>query len=210
MLSELLWSTLVAAFGVLLWVKAWHGWRLRVAMRRWPRTPASIHGYRSRASSTSVHVDVEVSYRHDGRDYRVWCRTPMRTGYGRGSPMPERQVAAVFPVGTTHPAYVNPANPAEAFLKLPEPHMLAAFVGFGAILVGLATALALPVAADIGQELATLWFFLLVGAVLSVLVVFFGVALYRLPRPHQFGSVQGGPVRRYGSSWRRRPSERQR
>jgi hypothetical protein len=185
MLPGLVGLLLCAALGVLLWVKAWRGWRLRGDMQRWPTASAEIRGYRTRPSVKSTHVDVEVSYRHEGRDYTVWCRTPMGTGYGRGYAQPERQVAASFQVGSTHPVYVNPTNPAQAFIVLPEPHMLAILVGCGIILVGLGMALGLPLMCTMNQEQATLWFFLLVGAVLSLLVVFFGVALYRLPRPRR-------------------------
>jgi hypothetical protein len=111
-------------------------------------------------------IDVEVSYRHQGRDHTVWCRSPTGSGYGRGTVQAERQVATIFPVGSTHPVYVNPDRDGEAFLVLPELHMLAVLVGFGVILVGLATALILPLATGIDQERATLGFMLLLGVVL--------------------------------------------
>jgi Protein of unknown function (DUF3592) len=182
MLLDWLGSAVLAALGVLLWVMAWRGWRKRGAMRRWPTAPASIRGHRTRRSGRSLMIDVEVSYRHEGRDHTVWCRTPMGTGYGRGTVQAERQVATIFPVGSTHPVYVNPERADEAFLTLPEPHMLAVLVGFGVILVGLATALIVPVAIGIDQELATLAFMLLLGVVLTVLVIFLGAALAMTPR----------------------------
>ena len=40
-----------------------------------------------------------------------------------------RQVATIFPAGSTHPVYVNPARADEAFLVLPEFHMLAVLAG---------------------------------------------------------------------------------
>jgi hypothetical protein len=182
---NLLGTAVLAAFGLLLWAKAWRVWRMRVAMQRWPTAQASIRDHRTRVSGRSLAVDVEVSYRHEGRDYRVWCRSPTGSGYGRDTVQAERQVATIFPVGSTHPVFVNPRDAGEAFLVLPEVHMLAMLVGGGTILVGIATALALPLVTAIDQELATLAFMLLLGVVLSVLVIVFGVALARTPRPRR-------------------------
>jgi hypothetical protein len=182
MLLALLGSTILAALGVLLWVMAWGGWRKRVAMRCWPTAPASIRGYRTRRSVRSRRIDVEVSYRHQGCDYTVWCVSPTGSGYGRSAVQAERQVAATFPVSSTHPVYVNPARAGEAFLVLPELHMLAVLAGAGIILVGLATTLILPVATAIDRELVTLGFMALLGVALTVLVIVLGVALARTPR----------------------------
>jgi hypothetical protein len=185
MLLDLLGPAVLGAFGPLLWVMAWRGWRKRVAMRRWPTAAALIRGHRTRPSGRSLMIDVEVSYRHQGRDHTVWCRSPTGSGYGRGTVQAERQVATIFPVGSTHPVYVNPDRDGEAFLVLPELHMLAVLVGFGVILVGLATALILPLATGIDQERATLGFMLLLGVVLTVLVIFLGAALATTPRPRR-------------------------
>jgi hypothetical protein len=185
MLLDLLGPAMLAALGLLLWAKAWRAWRMRVDMRRWPTAPASIRDHRTRVSGRSVAVDVEVSYRHEGRDCTVWCRSPTGSGYGRDTVQAQRQVATIFPVGSTHPVYVNPWDAGEAFLVLPEFHLLAMLVGGGAILVGMATALVVPLVTAIDQEFATLAFMLLLGVVLSVLVVIFGTALARTPRPRR-------------------------
>lgn len=71
-------------------------------------------------SGRSLAIDVEVSYRHEGRDYTVWCRSPIGTGFGRGTVQAEQQVARSFPVGSTNPVYVNPRRAGEACLALPE------------------------------------------------------------------------------------------
>ena len=185
MLLALLGPIGLAALGILLWVLAWRAWQKRVAMRRWPTAPASIHGHRTRMSGRSRMVDVEVSYRHDGRDYRVWCVSPTGSGYGRGTVQAERQMAAIFPVRSVHPVYVNPARVGEAFLQLPEIHMLALLVGSGVILMGLAASFALQVTSALDAELVGLLFFALLGVVLSVLVIFLGVALVKTPRPRR-------------------------
>jgi Protein of unknown function (DUF3592) len=181
-------STVIAALGVLLWTKAWRHWCQRAAMRRWSTAPAVIRGYRTRVSpsrSRSRAIDVEVSYRHAGRDYTVWCVSPTGSRYGSGSGQAERQEAAAFPVGSTHPVYVNPAHADEAFLILPEAHMLATLVSAGAILVAVAAAVVLPVTTTLPQETITLAFMALLGVVLSVLVIFLGVALIKTPRPRR-------------------------
>ena len=152
-------------------------------MRRWPTAPALILGYRTRVSpsrSRSRAIDVEVSYRHEGRDYTVWCVSPTSSSYGPGAVQAERQVATSFPVRSTHPVYVNPARADEAFLTLPEAHMLAILVGAGAILVARAATLVLPVNTALPEDMVFMAF---VGVVLSVLVVFLGVALVKAPRP---------------------------
>ena len=175
--------TTIAGLGVLLWVLAWQAWQKRVAMRRWPTAPATVHGHRTRMSGRSPMIDVEVSYRHDGRDYRVWCVSPTGSGYGRGTVQAERQMAAIFPVRSVHPAYLNPARAGEAFLQLPEVHLLAILVGSGVILMGLVASFALQVTSGLDAELANLLFFALLGMVLSVLVIFLGVALIKTPLP---------------------------
>ena len=110
MLLAILGPTVLAALGVRLWTQAWRHWRQRTAMRRWPTARASIRRYRTRVSRSSRKVDVEVTYRHEDRDHTVWCMSPTRSGYGRGTVQAERQVATIFPVASTHPVYVNPAR----------------------------------------------------------------------------------------------------
>jgi hypothetical protein len=101
-------------------------------------------------------IDVQVRYEYSGQVFQVWCRSPTRNGYGRADSQAERQMAARFPRGTSQQVFVNPATPAEAFLILPEPHILAMLAG---------------------------GFMLVVGIVLAVVAVFAGIALWRLPRP---------------------------
>ncbi len=185
MLLAILGPFMLAALGALLWVLAWRDWRKRVAMRRWPTTLASIHDHRTRMSRRSQMVDVEVSYRHEGRDYRVWCVPSTGSGYGRGADHAEWQVATIFAVGSTHPVYLNPKRAGEAFLALPEAHMLAILVGAGLILVGLAATFALQVRSTLDSGLAGLLFMSLLGLVLAVLVIFLGVALAKTPRPRR-------------------------
>ncbi len=175
----------LAGLGVLLWVLAWRAWRKRMAMRRWPTAPAVIRGHRTRVSpsrSRSLAVDTEVSYSHEGRDYTVWCVSPTGSRYGPDAGQPERQEAAAFPVGSTHSVYVNPARADEAFLILPEAHMLAILVGAGAILLARAITLVLPVNPALPDDVVFMAF---LGVVLSVLVIFLGVALIKAPRPRR-------------------------
>jgi len=183
--EAILFTTVLVALGVLLWVLAWRDWRKRAAMRHWPTATASIHGYRTRLRRHSRMVDVEVSYRHEGRDYRAWCVSPTRSGYGRGAVQAELQVATIFPVGSAHPVFVNPGRADEAFLELPEAHMLPILVGAGLILLSVAATAVLQVTSALDPELAVLLFMVLLGVVLSVIVVFMGVALARTPRPRR-------------------------
>jgi hypothetical protein len=112
----------------------------------------------------------------------VWCVSPTGSSYGPSSGQPARQEAAAFPVGSTHPVYVNPAQADEAFLILPEAHMLAILVGAGAILVARAVTLVLPVNPALPDDLVFMAF---LGVALSVLVIVLGVALIKTPRPRR-------------------------
>lgn len=181
----ILGPAVLAALGGLLWAHAWRHWRQRAAMRGWPTSRASIHGYRTRTSRSRQMIDVGVRYRYEGQDYATWCVSPTRSGYGRGTVQAEAQVAAVFPVGSAHQVYVNPARVDEAFLELPEARILAILVGAGAILLGLAATAALQFTSLLAPESATLLFMALLGLVLSVLVIVLGVTLAKTPRPRR-------------------------
>jgi hypothetical protein len=183
MWSALLFAIVLAAAGLFLWRLAWRYLRLRRAMRGWPRAAAEVLGYRSAPSRSSRRIDVRVRYQYDGRAYDVWCRSPTRSAYGRGDVQAERQMAARFPRGTSHQVFVNPATPDQAFLELPEPHMLAFIIGGGALLMAFAFATVTPVFFEVDQEIVTLVFFLAVAIVLAPMAVFAAIALWRLPRP---------------------------
>jgi hypothetical protein len=152
-------------------------------MRSWPRATAQVLGYRTALSRSSRRIDVQVRYQYNDAERVVWCRSPTRSGYGRGDVQAMKQVAARFPRNTSQQVFVNPATPEEAFLERPEPHMLAMLVGGGMLLVALASAVLSPQVFGVEQEVATLGFMLVVGIVLAVVAVFAAVALWRLPRP---------------------------
>jgi hypothetical protein len=183
MWGVLLFAVGSTALGLHMWRLVWRYLRLRRTMRGWPRVPARVLGYRTRRGVSSGRIDVQVRFDYEGRELQVWCRSPTRSAYGRGAMQAEKQMAARFPRGTSQLAFVNPASPGEAFLELPEPHMLAMLAGGGMLLVALAAALALPAIVDVQQEIATLGFMLVVGGVLAVIAVFAAIALWRLPRP---------------------------
>jgi hypothetical protein len=182
------WGSLVFAVGVTaaglhLWYLAWRYLRLRQAMRRWPRVPGQVRGYRTQMGSSTRRVDVQVRYRYKGRDFEVWCRSPTRSTFGRADAQAERQVAARFPRHSSPQVFVNPATPGEAFLVLPEPHILAMLACGGVLLVALAVAVVSPPLFGVDQEVVTLSFMLVLGLVLSVMAVFTAIALWRSPRP---------------------------
>jgi hypothetical protein len=183
-----MWASLTfgigaAALGLFLWRLALRYLRLRRAMRHWPRVPAQVLGYRSERSGRSIRVDVQVRYQYHGRTFDVWCSSPTGGAYGRGDVQASRQVAAKFPRGASREVFVNPATPEEAFLELPEPHMLALLLGGGAILIALALT---PVSIDVfgmSQEIVIMIFMLVVAAALAIYAVFAAIALWRTPRP---------------------------
>jgi hypothetical protein len=173
------------ALGLYLWRLAWGYLQLRRDMRKWPRVPAQVLGYRSELRPRSRRVDVQVSYQYNGQARQVWCRSPTRSAYGRGDLQASRQVAAKFPRGTWQQVFINPATPEEVFLELPEPHMLAMLAGGGTILVAVAFALVTPDLFGVDRELVTLGFMLVLAVALSVVAVFAAIALWRLPRPRR-------------------------
>ena len=128
--------------------------------------------------------------------YEVWSRSPTRSAYGRADRQAERQVAARFPRGSTQQVFVNPASPEEAFLELPEPHMLAMMAGGGILLIALAVAVAAPPVFGVEQEVVTLGFMLVVALVLVVVAVFAAVALR--PRRRRPPRGTSGPQRMVG------------
>lgn len=183
-----MWPVLIFAVGLIavglyLWRLAWGYLQLRRAMRKWPRVPAQVLAYRTKLGARSHRVDVQVSYQYNGQARQVWCGSPTRSGYGRGDAQASRQVAAKFPRGTWQQAFVNPATPEEAFLELPEPHMLAMLAGAGTMLVAVAFALVTPLVFGVDRELVTLVLMLVFAVVLSVFAVFAAIALWRTPRP---------------------------
>jgi|EndMetStandDraft_5_1072996.scaffolds.fasta_scaffold20109_2 uncharacterized protein DUF3592 len=199
MWAALLFGVGATALGLLLWRLAWRYIRLRAAMRGWPRASAQVLDYRSELSRSSRSIDVKVRYQYNGRQIETWCRSPTGSGYGRGDVQASRQVAAKFPRHSSQQVYVNPATPEEAFLELPEPHMLAMLIGGGAILVGMVFA---PVAAVVfggGEEMARLAFMIVLGLALSGIAVFAAIALWRTPRPRR---IPPHKPRRRRTVWR--------
>jgi hypothetical protein len=178
----LLFAAGVTAAGLYLWRLAWRYVQLRQAMRSWPRVPGQVLGYRTQVSSSSRRIDVQVRYRYEGRDFEVWCRSPTRSAFGRADVQAGKQVAARFPRQATQQVFVNPATPGEAFLVLPEPHILAMLAGGGVLLVALAVAVVSPQLFGVDQEVVTLSFMLVLGLVLAVMAVFAAIALWRSPR----------------------------
>jgi hypothetical protein len=181
--GSLLFAVGVTAAGLYLWRLAWRYVQLRHAMRSWPRVPGQVLGYRTHMGSSTRRIDVQVRYRYEGQDFDVWCRSPTRSSFSRADSQAERQVAARFPRHSSQQVFVNPATPGEAFLVLPEPHILAMLAGGGVLLVALAFAVVTPPLFGIDQEIVTLSFMLILGLVLSVIAVFAAIALWRSPRP---------------------------
>lgn len=183
MWAGLLFAVGSTALGLHLWRLVWRYLRLRRTMRGWPRVPAQVIGYRTEPGARSRRVDVQVRYQHNGQTRQVWCVSPTRSAYGRGDGQASRQVAAKFPPGSSQQVFVNPATPDEAFLELPEPHMLAMLAGGGTILVALAFVLVTPVVFGVDEEIVKLAFMLVVAVALAVMAVFSAIALWHTPRP---------------------------
>ena len=178
---------LLVAAGLWIWLRVWHFWRLRAEMRRWPTAQALIHGVSVRQPRRSNIVEVEVSYRHEGRNYRVWCKPPAGGSYAGTVKQAERQVAMQFPVRSVHPVYLNPERLDEAFLELPHRTALALGAGGGLLLIGVAAGIALPAFSVLDAELAELLVMALLGVLLSGFVIMVCVAWSKAPRRRKRG-----------------------
>jgi hypothetical protein len=149
-------------------------------MKRWPVEEGLVLDHRTRRAIRAVAVDVLVSFRHAGRDFRVWCVSPTRAAYSAGSgDQGFRQEKKQFPKGAAVSVHVNPARPDEAYLELPEQHMIVLLLGFGGLFMVGAVALGLAVAGRLTEEMATIAFFLTLGGVLSAVAISMGLALFR-------------------------------
>jgi hypothetical protein len=183
MWGALLFAIGVTAVGLHLWRLVWRYLRLRRAMRSWPRVAAEVLDYHTELTRGGRRIDVQLRYLHEGRLYEVWSRSPTRSAYSRADWQAERQVAALYPRGSAQQVFVNPASPTEAFLELPEPHMLGMMAGGGTLLIAFAVAVAAPPVFGVEQEIATLGFMLVLALVLAVVAVFAAVALRPGRRP---------------------------
>jgi Protein of unknown function (DUF3592) len=182
----LLGSLLSVGLGLLLWTLAARALKLRRAMRRWPLEKGIVRNHRTRIQQRSVQVDVLVRFSHKDREHAIWCASPTGSAYGPGSgDQGLRQEKARFPVGATVDVYVNPREPEQAFLELPESHMVVALLCFGALLIGLPVGMYLPAWFEFTEEMADLGFMLLLGAVLSVFAISMGYALFRTYFPQR-------------------------
>jgi hypothetical protein len=173
---------LLVAAGLWLWLLVWRFWRLRAEMRRWPTAKAMVHGVSVREPRHSSIVEVEVSYRHEGCNYRVWCKPPAGGSHGGPVKQAERQVAMQFPVRSVHPVYLNPERLDEAFLELPKRTALALGAGGGLLLIGVAAGIALSAFSMLDAELAGLLVMALLGVLLSGFVILVCVAWAKAPR----------------------------
>lgn len=179
MWGALLVAAGMAALGLFLLTLVWHYLRLRTAMRRWPRVPARVVGYRTELGVRSRRVDVQVRYDYDGRAFEVWSGSATRAGYGRDAVQAERHVAVTYPRGSSPLVFVNPARPEEAFLEPPEPHLLAMMVAGAVLLIGIPVSLLAPMLFGLDPEVVKMVVMLVLAAALSLVAVFSGIALLR-------------------------------
>jgi hypothetical protein len=170
----------LSGLGVLLWVLAARAIRLRLAMKRWPVVPGIVRDGRIRVNRRNQYVDVQVAYRIDGRESVTWCPSPTGAGYARGSSGggAERDLAKT-PTGSTINVHANPMRPSEAYLRLPEPHIITAMAGGGLILVGVAAASAFLALGLVAEQTIVFTFMLMLGVLLTCFAAAATVELFR-------------------------------
>lgn len=176
-------SLVLTGLAGLVWSLFFRHLARRRAMKRWPVVNGTVLGYRIRGGGVreSAYVDHEVAYRYVGVDRVVWCPSPTRSGYGRGTPrdVVERQAERAHPAGSEARVHVNPDRPEEAYLTLPEPHMLAMLATGGTLLLGVAGIPVLTAGLGWPEEVVTPLFFLVLVFCLVAVAVAAGVALFR-------------------------------
>ncbi len=176
-------ALVLAGLGGLVWSLFFRHLAKRRAIKRWPVVTGTVLGYRIRGGGVreSAYVDYEVSFRYAGEDRVAWCTSPTRSGYGRGTPrdVVERQAAREHPAGSEARVHVNPDRPEEAYLTLPEPHMLAMLATGGTLLLGAAAVPVLTAWLGWPEEVVTPLFFLVLVVCLVAVAVTAGIALLR-------------------------------
>lgn len=181
--AAVLFPLVLSGLGGLLAALAIRDLAKRRAMKRWPVTTATVLGFRLRGRGLREprHVDYQVSFAHEGETRVAWCSSPTKAAFGRsGWPASiEAEAERRHPAGSTAPLRVNPDRPEEAYLTLPEPHVLAMQAGGSALLLLAAAATALPPLLGLGEEEAHLLLFVVAGLVLAGVAVAFAVALFR-------------------------------
>lgn len=126
------------------------GWQAR-AMQSWATTEAVIQDWDTRYSFTVGDryqvATIDYRYTWEGTEYVGDGLSPVPQRYRQPSSwtiLAERE----YPIGSTQTVYVNPADPRQSFLQIPQPLEIWLPVGIGLLMLTLGLALAIWQLAD--------------------------------------------------------------
>ncbi|HMP75526.1 MAG TPA: DUF3592 domain-containing protein [Kiritimatiellia bacterium] len=125
-----------------LWALAARDIRKMLRMRAWPRVDGVIREVRTRPKTRhSVAVDVKMDFMWEGRERSIWCGSPTRAGFSTKTAADQtalnKRVREYVP-GSTRSVIVNPEQPDEAFIRMPEWHIIIACIIGGLLLAAIA------------------------------------------------------------------------
>lgn len=117
---------------LLLWGLAVRDALKSCRMARWPRVLGAVCATRTRPGTRGVvKLDVQMRFPFEGQEITTWCPSPTGAGFSVRSPA-DRQAfdrrVADWKAGMSHRVIINPDDPLEAYVRMPEWHMLAALV----------------------------------------------------------------------------------
>lgn len=183
-LPSVLGAVFLASLAGLLCALGLRSLRKRWRMKRWGRVPGVVRDHRTRSfsSSSGTHVDFQVAFQQGGREHIVWCISPTRAGYGRGAGQGVENEIANRPPGSAVQVYLNPENPQEAYLELPEQHVIVFLFGGSLILAAFAVTVVLQAFNLLPPELVELGFFALMGMVLFGIIISTSIGLFNAPK----------------------------
>ncbi len=127
---------------ILLWWLAARDIRKYFRMRSWPRVEGVIREVRTRPMTRhSVAVEVHMEYSWEGQAKSPWCGSPTRSGFGVKTAADQtalKKRVASYVIGSSRDVLVNPDNPDEAYIRLPEWHMMVVCMVGGMLFAALA------------------------------------------------------------------------
>lgn len=117
---------------LLLWVLAARDIAKARRMSRWPRVDGTVLDVRTRPGTRGViKFDVQMRFEFEGRTVKTWCISPTRAGsrvQDGGDEKAFRNQVERWKKGASHPVIVNPDNPDEAYVRMPEWHIITALI----------------------------------------------------------------------------------
>jgi len=125
-------AAILGVIGLLFWSAGGMVAKYR-RMRQWPRVPGRTRDARTLPMTREAfRLEVQVDFNYGGKRRRVWCGSPGKVGYtrtyARGELEKFNRKMEALKSGEDVTVIVNPDDPTEAYLRMPELHMMIALV----------------------------------------------------------------------------------